>query len=68
MTRDEKQYEQVGNIRIKQPKVKKNKKKKSSTSETPFLTKVFVWIMIICFFGSFILPLAYYFYMVVTQG
>ena len=67
MTRDEKQYEQVGNIRIKQPKVKKNKKKKKS-DETPLLTKLFVWFMIICFFGSFILPLGYYLYMVITSG
>ena len=41
MAKDEKQYEQVGNIRIKQPKVKKNKKKKKS-DETPLLTKLFV--------------------------
>ena len=63
MAKDEKQYEQVGNIRIKQPKVKKKKKK---TDETSLTTKLFVWFMIICFFGSFILPLGYYLYMVIT--
>ena len=66
MTRDEKQYEQVGNIRIKQPKVKKNKKKKSD--ETSLGVKIFVWLMIIVFFGSFIAPLAYYLYSVITAG
>ena len=65
MTKDEKQYEQVGNIRIKEPKKKKNKKKKK-TDDTPLFTKIIVWLMLIVFFGSFILPLVYYLYMVVT--
>lgn len=68
MTKDEKKYEQVGNIRIKQSKVKKNKEKKRSTDETSLGVKIFVWIMILVFMGSFIGPLAYYLYMVITNS
>lgn len=68
MARDEKQYEQVGNIRIKQPKVKKNKKKKKSTSETSLFTKILVWLMLICFVGGSFFSLFYYLYLVITQG
>ena len=64
---NEKDYEVVGNIRIKQPKVKKNKKKKK-TSETPLMTKVFVWCMFIAMFASFIVPLAYYLYTIITSN
>ena len=68
MTRDEKQYEQVGNIRIKQPKVKKNKKKKKSTDDTSLFTKILVWLMLICFVGGSFFSLFYYLYLVITQG
>lgn len=38
---------EVGNIRIKEPKQKKVNKKKKSTSDTPLLIKILVWFMLI---------------------
>ena len=60
--KDEKQYEVVGDIRIKQPKQKKkkDKKKKSSTSDTPIIIKIFVWFMFIAMFASSFGVLIYY--------
>lgn len=56
--RDEKQYEAVGNIRIKEERKKKNSKKKGSELSLGF--KIFIWIMFIAMLASFIGPLAYY--------
>lgn len=57
--RDEKKYETVGNIRIKEPK-KKNKDKKKN-NETSIGIKFFVWFMFIAMALSFLGPLIYYF-------
>ena len=63
--KNEKDYEVVGDIRIKQPKTKKVKKKKS-TSDTSLITKVFVWFMFVAMFASFIVPLIYYLVSVIS--
>ena len=63
--RNEKDYEVVGDIRIKQPKVK-NKKNKKKDSEGNFLTKIFVWFMFVAMFASFIVPLVYYLVSVIS--
>lgn len=56
--KDEKSYETVGNIKIKE---KKKKKKKSNTSSTPIGIKIFVWIMFFAMLASVVAPLVYYF-------
>ncbi len=48
---------EVGNIKIAQ---KKHKSKKKKTSDTPFITKVFIWFMFIAMLASFLAPLVYY--------
>lgn len=55
--KDEKKYEVVGNIKIKE---KKNKKKKNSSS-TPLGLKIFIWIMFFAMVASVVTPLVYYF-------
>lgn len=65
MSRNEKDYEVVGDIRIKQPK-KKNKKKKTNTDSTPIGIKIFVWFMFIVFFASAVVPLVYYLITVIS--
>lgn len=57
--KSEKDYEIVGDIRIKE-KPKKNKKKKKKTSDASLLTKVFVWFMFIAMLASFLVPLIIY--------
>lgn len=58
----------VGNIKIKEPKVKKeNKKKKRFAEETPLGIKIFVWFMFIAMFLSFAAPLTYYLISIMTQ-
>lgn len=57
MDKDEKKYEQVGNIKIAEPKKKKKKKK---SSDSPLGVKIFVWVMFYAMLASFIAPLAYY--------
>lgn len=54
--KDEKNYETVGNIKIKEAK-----KKKTNTSSTPLGVKIFVWVMFFAMLASVIAPLAYYF-------
>lgn len=65
MSRNEKDYEVVGDIKIKQPK-KKDKKKKAKTDSTPLGIKIFVWFMFIVFFASAIVPLVYYLMSVIS--
>lgn len=55
--KNEKDYELVGDIRIKE---KPKKKKKKKTSDSSLLTKIFVWFMFIAMFASFIVPLIFY--------
>lgn len=64
--KNEKSYEVVGDIRIKEPKKKKSKKKKTSTSETSLGIKILVWFMFIAMFASFIVPLIIYFTNVIS--
>lgn len=59
--KDERQNEQVGNIRIKEIKRKNNKKKKTNTSDTPIIIKVFVWFMFLAMFLASFGSLIYYF-------
>ncbi len=66
MSRNEKDYEVVGDIRIKQPKKKKNKNKKTNNDSTPFGIKIFVWFMFIVFFASAVVPLVYYLVSVIS--
>lgn len=54
--KQEKQYDQVGNIRIKQTKPK-NKK----TGETSLIVKIFVWFMFLAMLASSFGVLIYYF-------
>lgn len=56
--KDEKNYETVGNIKIKEAK---KKKKKTNTNSTPLGVKIFVWVMFFAMLASVIAPLAYYF-------
>ena len=56
--KDEKNYETVGNIKIKEAK---KKKKKTNTSSTPLGVKIFVWVMFFAMLASGVAPLAYYF-------
>lgn len=56
--KDEKNYETVGNIKIKEAK---KKKKKTTTSSTPLGVKIFVWVMFFAMLASVVAPLAYYF-------
>ena len=59
--KDELKYSQVGDIRIKEPKKKKLKKKAvDGESSTPFLVKVFVWFMFFAMLLGFVGPLVYY--------
>lgn len=52
----EKNYEQVGNIRIKEPK---KKKKKKNTSTTPLWVKGLVWFMFIAMLLGTVGPYVY---------
>ena len=54
---DESVYEQVGHIRIKEPKVKKNAKK----NDLPLWQKIFVWAMFFAMLAGFVVPLVLYF-------
>lgn len=56
--KQEKQYDQVGNIRIKQTKPKKKNKK---TGETSLIVKIFVWFMFLAMLASSFGVLIYYF-------
>ena len=56
--KDEKNYETVGNIKIKEAK---KKKKKTNTSSTPLGVRIFVWVMFFAMLASVVAPLAYYF-------
>ncbi len=60
--KNERDYEVVGDIRIKQTK----KKKKSSG--TSLGTKIFVWFMFIAMLGSFLFPLISYLFSVISQN
>ena len=61
MDKDELKYSQVGDIRIKEPKKKKLKKKvKTEESNTPIWVKLFVWFMFFAMLLGFIGPLVYY--------
>lgn len=62
---NEKDFEVVGDIRIKQPRKKKKNKKSSDTSLS---TKVFVWFMFIAMFLSFAGPLVYYLISVISAS
>ncbi|HPZ24151.1 MAG TPA: hypothetical protein PLB45_02625 [Bacilli bacterium] len=55
---NDKKYEQVGNIAIKESK---HKSKKNKYNEASLGVKVFVWVMFAAMFASFIVPLIYYF-------
>lgn len=55
--KDEKKYETVGNIKIKEAKKKKNRK----SSDTPLGVKIFVWVMFFAMLASIVAPLIYYF-------
>jgi hypothetical protein len=55
---DESIYEQVGHIRIKEPKKKKNGKKRDGL---PLWQKIFVWAMFFAMLAGFIVPLVLYF-------
>lgn len=61
--KNEKDYEVVGDIRIKQKKTKNKKKKQGDTS---FGMKVFVWIMFIVMLSSFLVPLILYLVSVIS--
>lgn len=65
MAIDEKKFEQVGNIRIKEPKKKKSKKN-NKDSETSLGIKIFVWVMFIAMAASFFVPLIIYFNSVIN--
>lgn len=65
--KNEKDFEVVGDIRIKQPRKKKNRKKKK-TSDTSLLTKIFVWFMFIAMFASFAGPLIYYLFTIISES
>lgn len=56
--KDEKKYETVGNIKIKEAK---KKKKRTNTSSTPLGVKIFVWVMFFAMLASVVAPLVYYF-------
>ena len=56
--KDEKNYETVGNIKIKEAK---KKKKRTNTSSTPLGVKIFVWVMFFAMLASVVAPLVYYF-------
>ena len=56
--KDEKSYETVGNIRIKEAK---KKKKKVKSGDTPIGVKIFVWVMFFAMLASVVAPLVYYF-------
>ena len=59
--KDELKYSQVGDIRIKEPKKKKLKKKAvNGENNTPFLVKIFVWFMFFAMLLGFVGPLVYY--------
>lgn len=60
--KSEKKYESVGNIRIKEPKKKKNKKQNDSTSTG---VKILVWFMFFAMLASFLAPILYNLYLVV---
>ena len=69
-TEDEKKYEQVGNIRIKEikkKKVKKNKKK-TNTSDTPLGTKILVWCMFFAMLAAFGASVIIYFIQVFMEA
>lgn len=55
--KDEKKYETVGNIKIKEAKKKKNR----TSSDTPLGVKIFVWVMFFAMLASIVAPLVYYF-------
>ena len=55
--KNEKDYEVVGDIRIKQSNKKKKKKKSDNTS---IGTNIFLWVMFIAMHSSFLVPLALY--------
>jgi hypothetical protein len=57
----------VGDIKIKEPKVKKASKKKRFAEDTPLGIKLFVWFMALAMFLSFAGPLTYYLISVMTQ-
>ena len=54
---EERKYETVGNIRIKdykkKDKKKKDNKKKKDSSDTPLGTKILVWIMFFAMLAAF---------------
>lgn len=55
MNKDEKDFGAVGNIRIKEPKKKKNKK----NNDGPSLgIKIFIWFMFFAMVIGFVAPLA----------
>ena len=59
MNNDDLKYNQVGNIRIKEPKAKKNKKKKSADT-APLGIKIFVWFMFFAMLLGALGAMAYY--------
>ena len=56
--KDEKSYETVGNIKIKEAKKRKKNRK---SSDTPIGVKIFVWVMFFAMLASIVAPLFYYF-------
>lgn len=62
--KNERDYEVVGDIRIKQTK----KKKKKKSSETSLATKIFVWFMFLAMLGSFLAPLITYLISVISES
>lgn len=56
--KDEKNYETVGNIKIKEAKKRKKNRK---SSDTPIGVKIFVWVMFFAMLASIVAPLVYYF-------
>jgi hypothetical protein len=56
--------ELVGNIRIKESKP--NKKNKNNS--TGIIKKIFIWFMFIAMLASFIGPLAYYLFTVISES
>lgn len=55
--------ELVGNIRIKEPKKKKNKKSNLSIGK-----KIFIWFMFIAMLASFAGPLIYYLFSIISAN
>lgn len=66
MEKENVQYGIVGDIPIKE--IKRKKKKKKKNDEAPLAIKILVWFMFIAMLSSFLIPLAVYFYNVISAS